>query len=69
MAEVKVYRVAYTYDVAEGAGIIFSVWVEAGGEDEILASIPKHYTGGTSPVEAEPTIIGWEEKTLDDDPF
>jgi len=68
MAELKIYRVGYVYDDVEGAGIIFSPWVQIDGMDEAIAAIPKYYASSEPDVEAEPIIIGWEEKTLDTDP-
>jgi hypothetical protein len=76
MAQVKVYRVAYTIGDANSAEINFSKWVKADGISEILADLP-HHLGISTPilvvaegeeVEITPVILGWEEKKLDTDP-
>jgi len=69
MAELKIYRVGYVYDDAEGGGIIFSPWVRLERMDEILAAIPPYYVSSQPNVEAEITVLGWEEKTLDTEPI
>ena len=69
MAEVKIYRVAYSYVDEDDARIDFSRWVQVNGMDEVLATLPIYLIGAPpSQVEAEPVILGWEEKILDTAP-
>jgi len=63
MAEIKVYRAAYVVGSDEDALVRFSGWVQASGQDEVVAEIESAGAG------VSPTILGWEEKKLDTDPF
>ena len=65
MAEVKIYRACYVVGEDDAARVNYSRWIQAGGEDEILAEL----NATTIPVGNDPTLLGWEEKTLDSDPF
>ena len=69
MATVKVYRAAYTFENAEDARVYFSDWVSLDGIDEVeakLEAVNPPLDGGAAGV--TPTILGWEEKSLDTEP-
>ena len=61
MAIVKVYRLVYI--IANGAGIpdiSFSGWVRPEDKDSLIAYVNS---------DVSPIVIGWEEKSLDTEPF
>ena len=65
MAEIKIYRACYVVGDDEEARVNFSRWVQADGYDEILAELSIEL----DPPGTDPTLLGWEEKELDTDPF
>ena len=73
MALLKIYRLAYMFNVSDLENVKFSEWVRVEDmeamEDKVnalkaKAAIPV----GEVPEGVSPILLGWEEKALDTDP-
>jgi len=71
MAEKKIYRIAYQMGADPDPRVYFSEWVTFDGMDNLEASTLAQVFQQTGDLGewVEPTIVGWEEKELDTEPF
>lgn len=65
---VKIYRAAYQMGDEDAPRVYFSEWVSGDGREdkaaELLAEV--YRSEGDLGEWVEPTIVGWEEKVLED---